>query len=168
MEIIVIGGGPAGLFSAITAAETGCKVMLLEKHPSIGRKLLASGGGKCNLTNAAPVDTMAAAFGKNFRFTLPALRNFDGTCLREWFRIRGVPTVLTDGFHYFPASGKSGDLLAVLSGELKRLGVTIVTGETAVALDTFQSSITGVITQSGRHFSCQKVILAAEVVHIPP
>ena len=98
-DLAVIGGGPAGLMAACTAAERGRTVVVLEYLPSPGRKLLASGAGKCNLTNVLEPDEMAARFACNAHRILPALRALPPSALRRWFARRGVPTGCKDGFH---------------------------------------------------------------------
>ena len=87
-DLAVIGGGPAGLMAACTAAERGRTVVVLEYLPSPGRKLLASGAGKCNLTNVLEPDEMAARFACNAHRILPALRALPPSALRRWFARR--------------------------------------------------------------------------------
>lgn len=124
-DLIVVGGGPAGLMGAVAAAERGKRVLLLEYLPAAGRKLLASGAGKCNFTNILEPEEMAQRFVVNDRFLLPALRNFSSAAAREWFFRRGVPSFSEDGFHFFPESRKAADLLNVLLDDCRRLHVEI-------------------------------------------
>ena len=127
-DLFIVGGGPAGLMAAVSAAAAGCRVGVAEYLPSTGRKLLASGSGKCNLTNLLPPEEMAVRFTANPRRVLPALRAFPPEELRLWFRRRGVPTSPVDGFHCFPDSQKATDVLDALLREAARHGVRIFCG----------------------------------------
>lgn len=127
-DLAVVGGGPAGLMAACTAAERGRTVAVLEYLPSPGRKLLASGAGKCNLTNVLEPDEMAARFACNARRVLPSLRTLPPSALRQWFARRGVPTGCKDGFHCFPVSERARDVLEALLAEAGRHGVRFYSG----------------------------------------
>lgn len=158
--IIVIGAGPAGLAAAIAAARAGGRVTVLEQLPQPGRKLLASGGGRCNLTNTLSAADLATRFGRQWRFLLPALETLDPEALRRFFETRGVPLEAIDGFHYFPRSNRAGDLLEVLLGELARLGGELRCGVAATALRREDGRLRGVDTASGP-LPADRVILAA-------
>ena len=158
--IAVIGGGPAGLFAAIAASGAGRRVTLFEKLPQTGRKLLATGGGKCNIGNTLDAAELAAAFGRQGRFMLPALDVFYGKEMRDWFRERNVPISLEDDFHYFPASRRAGDVLACLLEEAERCGVQIVTGCAVTDWVTDGERLAGVRTPDGKTYPADAVILA--------
>lgn len=121
--ILVVGAGPSGFMAAIAAARAGAAVTLCEQLEQPGRKLLASGGGHCNLTNVLPPEDFIGHFGRTGRFMSDALRLLDHTALRGFFAELGVPTVVTDGFHVFPESGLAQDVLVALNRECGRLGV---------------------------------------------
>ncbi len=142
--VLVIGGGPAGLMAAISAAEHGHQVTVLELMPRPGAKLLASGGGKCNLTNVLDGEKLAMRFGRQWRFMLPALNSLPPTELREWFHLRGVETAVTDGFHVFPKNERASDILNALLDECKRLGVQVRTNVKIEALTIENSVLRGV------------------------
>lgn len=127
-QALIIGAGPAGLMAAIAAAESGHEVTVLEYLPKPGAKLLASGGGRCNLTNVLDAESLARRFGRQWRFMLPALKGLPPEALREWFELRGVATEVTDGFHVFPAGGRAGDILRALLADCERLKVRLLTG----------------------------------------
>ncbi|MBE6359398.1 MAG: aminoacetone oxidase family FAD-binding enzyme [Lentisphaerae bacterium] len=127
-DIAVIGSGPAGLAAAYAALTAGKTCIVLEKQPLPGMKLLASGGGRCNVTNALDLEDFAAKFGRNWRFLLPALEKFHGRTLLDFFNTNHVPLTLSDGFHYFPASGKARDVLELFTKEIIRRHGTILTG----------------------------------------
>ncbi len=149
MNLIIVGAGPAGLMAAVTAAVAGCKVTIYEQLPHPGAKLLASGGTKCNLTNIHSADEMFEFFGRQGRFTLPALKALSPEMLRSFFADRGVPTICEDGFHFFPKSGRARDVLGVLLDECERYSVKIVTSTTVRELSVTNNDITGVVSPAG-------------------
>lgn len=158
-DLIVVGGGPAGLMGAITAAERGKSVLLLEYLPAPGRKLLASGAGKCNFTNILEPEEMARRFIVNDRFLLPALRHFSSAALREWFFRRGVSAVTDDDFHFFPSSKKASDLLNLLLNECRRLHVDIQLRSEVQEIISANGTVEGVIV-NGKKISAPAVLLA--------
>lgn len=140
IDLIVIGGGPAGLLAAITAARRGRRVMLLERLPRPGAKLLASGGGRCNLTNTLPLAAFQERFGKTGPFLGPALAAFDQAALVEFLAALGVPCHAPDGFHVFPVSHRASDVLEALLAETARLGITILAGRRVDRLQVLTAS----------------------------
>ena len=116
-DAVVIGAGAAGLACAGRLAAHGAKTVILEHGSRAGRKILITGGGRCNITNALKTVQFAKRFGEKWHFVLPALKHFSPESLREFFAAKGVKTVLTDDFHYFPESGRAQDILdALLAG----------------------------------------------------
>ena len=157
-QVIIIGSGPAGLAAAYSAAIAGCRVLVIEKMASPGMKLLASGGGRCNVSNTLELEDFAARFGKNWRFLLPALENFHGEKLLEFFSAHQLPLVAADGFHYFPASGRAGDVLKLFTAEITRLGGRIICSREAVFSDPGNDFRQ--ITAGNEKFSCSSLVLA--------
>lgn len=156
-DIIIIGSGPAGLAAGFAAADSGKKVLILEKMPSPGSKLLASGGGRCNVSNILPLEEFASRFGRNWRFLLPALSEFHGRKLLDFFRTRDLPLELTDGFHYFPHTGKARDVLELFTSGILRRGGKILCSTRVNSLRPGEKW--QVITDRGI-FSAGKVICA--------
>jgi len=111
------------MVAAITAARLGRRALLCERSSSLGRKLLASGGERCNLSNTLEADEFMQRFGRDGRFVGPALAELGGPKLREFFHDIGVPTVVHDGFRVWPETRKSSTVLKGLAGELERLQV---------------------------------------------
>lgn len=124
-DCIVVGAGPAGLFCAINAGLAGLSVLVLEKNASAGRKLLASGSGRCNLTNAATVDEFLLRYGGASRFVKPAILGFSNKDLMAFFSERGVSLVEMNDGKIFPVSQNSRDILKILLDEAARVGVEI-------------------------------------------
>lgn len=158
-DLVVVGAGPAGLMAAITAAERGTRVAVLEYLPDPGRKLLASGAGKCNLTNALDPAGMAARFAVDPRFVRRALSAFSPDALRAWLLPRGVRSCAADGFHYFPVSGRAADVLKALLVEAERFRVRLCCGVDVEQLLTDAGHVAGV-AGGGRVFSAPHVVIA--------
>lgn len=158
-DLFIIGAGPAGLMAAVSAAAAGKRVGVAEFLPSAGRKLLASGSGKCNLTNLLTPEEMAARFTANSRRVLPALRAFPPEELRLWFRRRGVPTSPVDGFHCFPDSQRAGDLLDALLREAAQYGVRIFCNTAVEELLISEGRVTG-CRAGKRVFRAARVVVA--------
>jgi len=148
--VLIIGAGPAGLTAALNAAENGCRVIVFEKQTQPGLKLLASGGGRCNLTNTLDVPRFAEAFGREGRFTLKALELFPPEKLRAFFAANGVETEVTDGFHVFPESGHARDILTVLLNLCKSLNIEIKTSCKVESLIIENNQLKGILTANGR------------------
>ncbi len=128
-EILVAGGGPAGLFAAIAAARAGRRVLLLEKAARPGVKVLVSGGNRCNLTHECGEEEIVEAFGPNGRFLRPALRRLGPRDLREAIESLGVPTKVEPGGKVFPVSNRAVDVRDAIEREMVRAGVVFRGGE---------------------------------------
>jgi predicted Rossmann fold flavoprotein len=158
-KILVIGAGPSGLMAAAVAAAKGLQVTVFEQLSRPGLKLLATGGGKCNLTNVLPVEYLCENFGRQWRFTLPAVYLMPPEELREFFELRGVPTTTEDGFHVFPKSQKASDVLNALLKECERLGVEFKTSCKITSLTIENGVLKGVIADS-QLIPADRIILA--------
>ena len=143
-DVAVVGGGPAGMMAAIAAAERGARVVLLERLPDLGRKLRATGGGRCNLTNTRDRNVFLAAFGAKRRFVRPAIAAFDGEALRAFLVRRGVPTESPDGVHVFPASGRARSVADALEALLAERGVRVCAGTAVTRIETADGCVRGV------------------------
>ncbi len=159
-DVIVVGGGPAGLTAAIAAAGRGARVVVCERLPKPGLKLLASGGGRCNLTNTLAPDAFVSRLGRHGRFALPALDSFGAKRLRAFLLERGVRTESRDGFRVYPSSDRSEEVLSALLRECTKRGVVVQTGTPVVGLELDGGGVTGVVTTSGP-LAAGSVIVAA-------
>lgn len=158
-DLIVIGSGAAGMMSAIVAAKSGKKVLLLEKLPNIASKLKATGGGRCNLTNTLSNEEFMSRFGRDGRFMQDALKAFDYKALVDFFKEIGVETHAPDGFRIFPTSHSSSTIISALEDEMKRLGINVKCSQKVKQLLADDGQITGVKTQS-ETFYAPNVIVA--------
>ncbi|MBP3204540.1 MAG: NAD(P)/FAD-dependent oxidoreductase [Lachnospiraceae bacterium] len=124
-EILVIGGGAAGMMAAIAASERGHHVVLLEKNEKLGKKLFITGKGRCNVTNAAEMETLFANVCTNAKFLYSAFYSFDNRMVMELVEQAGCPLKIERGERVFPVSDHSSDVIAALTRMLKKNGVEI-------------------------------------------
>ena len=158
-QIVVVGAGAAGLMAAATAAAAGCQVTVLEKLPSPGRKLLITGKGRCNLTNACAMEDLIANMPGNGRFLHSVYKIFGNTDLISWMEERGVSTKVERGGRVFPVSDKARDVVDALTEELARQGVRLLCGHPVKQLLLSDGCVTGVATAQ-EVFPAQAVIIA--------
>ena len=158
-NVIVIGGGPAGMFAALSAAENGHAVTLLEKNEKLGKKLFITGKGRCNLTNAGDMDALFGNVVTNPKFLYSAFYACDNRRVIEFFERRGMPTKTERGNRVFPVSDHSSDVIAVLKQALARAGVQVRL-HTEVSEILKEEKITGVSLKNGRTLPCDAVVLA--------
>src|SRR5438093_8004535 len=128
-DVAVIGAGAAGLMAAISAAEHGARVLLLEKNRKPGVKILMSGGTRCNITHATDNRGIVAAYGLPGRFLHSALAAFSVQDTVDFFEAEGVATKVEETGKVFPVSNKAADVLAALVGRLQRSGAVLALEE---------------------------------------
>ena len=126
---IVIGGGPAGMFAAITAAEQGSKVLLLEKNDRLGKKLLITGKGRCNVTNNCDEREVLQNIPRNGRFLFSAMAAYPPEKIMAFFEKSGCPLKTERGNRVFPVSDKAASILDCLKDQLRRHKVTVQTSK---------------------------------------
>lgn len=124
-KVIVIGGGPAGMFAAIAAAENGHQVILLEKNEKLGKKLYITGKGRCNITNAGDMENLFANVMTNSKFLYSAFYAYDNQRVIEFFERNGLATKVERGNRVFPVSDHSSDVIATLQRVLKEKNVEV-------------------------------------------
>jgi hypothetical protein len=143
-DIAVVGGGPAGCMAAIHASARGKKVVLLERNPDIGRKILLTGNGRCNLTNNSDLPVFIEKFGRRGSFFRSAFSRFNGTDLMNFFEEAGLELKEEAGGRIFPITNSSQSVIDVLRAQLKKFKVTIIhnyrVGELSKMEDYFQLS----------------------------
>lgn len=166
-DVIVIGGGPAGLFAAGFAALRGARVLLLEKNPRCGAKLLITGKGRCNVTHDSDDPRkFVEHFGRNGRALLTALYAFGVKEVVAFFAERGVPLTVERGGRIFPQSGEAQDVQKALVSFVRDAGVEVRTSCTVKNLLLDDGLVKQVDTSAGR-FAAGRVILATGGLSYP-
>ncbi len=145
---IVIGGGPAGMFAAITAARQGCRVLLLEKNDRLGKKLLITGKGRCNITNDCSPQEILQNVPRNGRFLYSALDAFGPGDIQSFLQAQGCPVKTERGNRVFPVSDRSQSVLEALQRALRQEQVEVRTEKARQILVT-DGSVRGVRTEKG-------------------
>lgn len=157
-DIIVVGGGAAGMTAAIFAAQSGADVLLLEKNERLGRKLGITGKGRCNVTNNCDIVTLEENIPNNARFLYGAFSRWSPRDTMAFFEELGVPLKTERGQRVFPVSDKASDIVNALVKRLEKLNVTIKR-ENARSLITEDGECRGVNTRGGQ-LRANAVILA--------
>ncbi len=164
-DVIVIGGGPAGMFAGITAARQGKKVLLLERNDRLGKKLLITGKGRCNVTNDCDAKEVLQNVPRNGRFLFSAMAAFPPEKVMQFFEECGCPLKTERGNRVFPVSDRSQSVLDALQRELRRSGVTVKTARVTDIL-TRDGEAVGVAVGKER-FEANAVILATGGLSYP-
>ena len=126
MQVIIIGGGPAGMLAAISSARNGNKVTILEKMDMLGKKILVTGKGRCNITSSLPIDDFIKNIPGNGMFMYSSFSNFDNQDILNILKDEGVETKIERGNRIFPVSDKADDVRKALIRVVKKLGVNII------------------------------------------
>lgn len=159
MKVVVIGGGPAGMMSAISAAKSGDKVVLLEKNNILGKKILITGKGRCNITSSLDIDDFINNIPGNGRFLYSAFENFDNKDIIELLKKEGVFVKEERGNRYFPTSDRAEDVRMALERETKKAGVDIKLNSKVCGIEIEASRVKSVILENGK-IDADKIILA--------
>ena len=164
-DVLVIGGGAAGMFAAVTAAENGASVIIAERNEKVGRKLAITGKGRCNVTNNSDAGTVMKNLPKNPKFMFSCLDAFPPSEVMAFFEGEGVPLKTERGNRVFPVSDKAYDIVDALYNKMKKLGVkTVHTRVTEVT--SVNGHVTGAVTESGV-ISAENVIIATGGMSYP-
>lgn len=158
-DLLIVGGGAAGMMAAIQAAALGKKVLLLERNSRLGRKLLITGKGRCNVTNNCDLDTLMANIPRNPRFLYSAFHSFGPADTMEFFESRGLPLKTERGNRVFPVSDRAADVAAVLEKGLRDPNVTVRTGRAAELL-LEDGRVLGGRCEDGTEYRAGAVLLA--------
>lgn len=166
-EIVVIGAGPAGLFSAISASKAGGRVTLLEKMDRPARKLMITGKGRCNLTNTVEMQDFIENIPGNGVFLYSSLNKFNNYMLIEFFESIGIATKTERGGRVFPKSDSAVHTANALIDFAKRQNVKIVCNSECGKIIADNGSIKSVMTKDGRVFNCDSVVLSTGGMSYP-
>ena len=164
-EIVVIGGGAAGMMAAISAAERGAFVTLLEPNERLGKKLNITGKGRCNLTNNAGPEELLANIPCNGKFLYSAFSRFNAQDAMAFFEDLGVPLKTERGNRVFPVSDRAFDVSAALERRLKKLRVRVVR-DRARSLEIEDGAVRGVAGERERYVA-EAIVLATGGVSYP-
>ena len=162
---IVIGGGPAGMFAAITAAEQGKKVLLLERNDRLGKKLLITGKGRCNVTNDCSAEDILKNVPRNGKFLFSAMNAFPPQRIMDFFNTHGCELKTERGNRVFPVTDRSQSVLECLQKEMRAKGVTVKTARVREIM-VENSQVVGVRTDR-EEIRANWVILATGGVSYP-
>ena len=164
-KIVVVGGGAAGMMAAISAAERGGDVTLLEPNERLGKKLNITGKGRCNVTSNAGAEELLANVPRNGKFLYSVFSRFNGRDAMAFFETLGVPLKTERGNRVFPVSDRAFDVSAALERRLKALGVSLVR-DRALALETADGAVQAAAGER-RRYPAEAVILATGGVSYP-
>ena len=157
-DVIVIGGGPAGMIAAITAARAGKSVILLEKNDRLGKKLLITGKGRCNVTNNCTADEVLKNTPRNGKFLFSTMAAFPPEKAMRFFEDAGCALKTERGNRVFPTTDRSQTVLEALQRELKASGVIVKTAK-VMSIQADENGVVGAATSAG-FFEARKIILA--------
>ena len=162
---IVIGGGAAGLYAAIHAARLGSRVLLLERNDRLGKKLLITGKGRCNVTNDCAAQEVLQNIPRNGRFLYSSMENHPPRAVMDFFEALGCPLKTERGNRVFPASDRSQSILDALRTACRSAGVTVRVGR-ATDIRAREGRVTGVAVGE-EIIPCKWVILATGGLSYP-
>ena len=164
-RVLIIGGGPAGMMAAISAAECGADVTLVERNERLGKKLNITGKGRCNVTNACGVQDFMSNVPTNPRFLYSALGKFSTEDTVEFFESAGVPLKVERGQRVFPVSDRASDVTEALKSKMRELGVRII-HRRIDNIDTENGAVIGA-SAKGEKIAADAVIIATGGMSYP-
>ncbi len=164
-DVCIIGAGPAGLMAAIFSAIGGAKTVIFEANTTAGRKLLLTGGGRCNITHDCSIGDFVRAFGPKYRFVQHCLYEFGPMDLRKFFASNGLATKVQKDGCVFPITEHSSNVRDVLVAEAKRKGVVFIYGSRIEKIDKSGAKFT--ISSNKETFVSKKVIIATGGLSYP-
>ncbi len=160
-DVIVIGGGPAGMMAAGRAAERGGRVLLLEKNSHLGKKLLITGGGRCNITNNEPdLRTLLGHYRDARDYLFSPFSQLGNLATRDWFLERGLPTKVENRHRVFPTSDSATSVQRVMENYLREHQVTILPNAVVTHVNHESGQIANVTLSDERSFTAASYIIA--------
>lgn len=162
-KVIVVGGGAAGMMAAISAADSGAEVVLIEKNEKLGKKVYITGKGRCNITNESDVENLLKNVRSNPKFLYSAFYTFDSYRMMDFLEGEGLKLKTERGNRVFPESDKSSDVIKTLKKALEKRKVKIVLNTKVLNIKIKDGICHGVIVQSGDKsgsYTADKVIVA--------
>lgn len=166
-DVLVIGGGAAGMMAAIFAARAGADVTLLEHNDKLGKKIYITGKGRCNLTNDCTRDEFLTQVPRNPRFLYSALSFFAPRDMMTLLEENGCPVTVQRGRRVFPSSEKASDVTKSLTGLMRKLEIRVQLNTGIRSLRTEGDRVTGAETDDGTFLPADSVILACGGLSYP-
>ena len=167
-NVIIVGGGAAGMMAAIFAARNGQNVTLLEKNEKLGKKIFITGKGRCNITNASEIEDLFSAVISNPKFLYSGFYSFTNDQVIHFFEELGVATKIERGNRVFPVSDHSSDVIAALAREMQRLKVKVqLHCEVKELLINNEKEIKGVRLANGKKMTVDAVVVATGGISYP-
>ncbi|MHB1391798.1 MAG: BaiN/RdsA family NAD(P)/FAD-dependent oxidoreductase [Clostridia bacterium] len=166
-DVVVLGGGPAGMIAAGTAASMGRKTILIEKNEKLGKKLFITGKGRCNVTNSADFDEFMKNIPKNSKFFYSAFNGFSNNDLIGLLEVLGLRIKVERGGRVFPESDKSSDVIKALERYLSKYKVDVKLNSKVLNLRQENGMINGVVLEDGEILECSALIVCTGGVSYP-
>lgn len=161
-DIVVVGGGPAGMMAASTSAKLGARVLLIEKNDTLGKKLLITGGGRCNVTNAELDNRkLLSKFKDNSKFLFSAFSEWSVKDTLDFFHLNNMPTKVENELRVFPVSNSAQSVWDVLVNDMKNNNVTIMSNSPVVEIVRENDVITGVKLKNKKIILGRSLIIAS-------
>lgn len=166
-DVIVVGGGPAGLMASVAAAENGAHVLLIDKGDKLGRKLAISGGGRCNVTNRKPIHELIQYIPGNGKFLYGAFSRFDNEDIIAFFENLGIALKEEDRGRMFPVSDSAKSVVQALLKKIKALHVEMMVNAPVETVLYRDGVVFGVRLRSGEEMTASSVIVAVGGKSVP-
>lgn len=166
-DVVVLGGGPAGMIAAGTAASMGKKTLIIEKNEKLGKKLFITGKGRCNITNSAGFDEFMKNIPKNSKFFYSSFNSFSNNDLVELLKTLGLKTKVERGGRVFPESDKSSDVIKALEKYLKMYKVEVKLNSKVLGIKQDNGSVNRVLLDNEQFIECSSVIICTGGVSYP-
>jgi predicted Rossmann fold flavoprotein len=167
VDVLVIGGGPAGLMAAIAAGEQGAKVTLVDKGNKLGRKLAISGGGRCNVTNRLPVDEIIKHIPGNGRFLYSAFSIFNNEDIIKFFENLGIQLKEEDHGRMFPVTDKAQSVVDALINRLHELNVEIRTNSPVIDIEYENDHVKAALLHNKEKLEASAIVVAVGGKSVP-
>ncbi|WP_300278162.1 NAD(P)/FAD-dependent oxidoreductase [Peptacetobacter sp.] len=159
-KVVIIGAGPAGMTAAYSASQKGLDVILIEKNERVGRKLLITGKGRCNITNNCEIEELIANVNTNSKFLYSAFYTFTNDAVMDMFESLGVKLKTERGNRVFPESDRAIDVVDAMAKLIKRKNIKLITGKSVKDIKEKNKKIESVILDNGKEIKTDAVIIA--------
>lgn len=150
MKVVIVGGGPAGIIAAISAAQSGDNVIIIEKNNSLGKKLLITGKGRCNITSSVDIEEFINYIPGNGRFLYSSFQNFTNKDIISLIEKNGIKVKEERGNRIFPVTDKAEDVLKSLVKEMKKYNIEVKTNSRVQKILIENSVVVGVSLDNRR------------------